>query len=144
MTSRFQWYLYDAEQDACMQGLAAFKKWHHDQLTGVPLDGAEMRVIVFITDLPTIHDILVHLREPTVPPGSRPSAAMRWGTRAMKQEKQNCRSAEIRLPYSRSRLRSIAVGGTRFRCNRDNLPRRFCAWTPPLSKACAWKTRRRS
>lgn len=51
-----------------MQGLAAFKKWHHDQLTGVPLDGAEMRVIVFITDLPTIHDILVHLREPTAPP----------------------------------------------------------------------------
>jgi len=39
----------------------------------------------------------------------------------MKQEKQNCLSAENRPPYSRSRLRSIAVGATRFRCNRDNL-----------------------
>ncbi|MET0165773.1 MAG: hypothetical protein ABW318_12335 [Vicinamibacterales bacterium] len=33
-----------------------------------PLDGAEMRVIAFITDPPTIHDVLVHLREPTAPP----------------------------------------------------------------------------
>jgi hypothetical protein len=109
-----------------------------------PLDGAEMRVIAFFTDPPTIHDILVHLREPTHHPGSRPPAAMRWGTRAMKQEKQNCRTAEIRLPCSRSRLRSIAMGAARFRRSRDNLPRGFCAWTPPLSKACAWKTGRRS
>ena len=33
-----------------------------------PLDGAAMRVIALITDPPTIHDILVHLREPTAPP----------------------------------------------------------------------------
>lgn len=71
-------------------------------------------------------------------------AAMGWGTRAMKQEKQDCRTAEIRLLCSRSRLPSIAVGAARFRRSRDNLPRGSRPWTPPLSKACAWKTGRRS
>ena len=32
-----------------------------------------MRVIAFITDPPTIHDILVHLGEPTAPPRIAPA-----------------------------------------------------------------------
>jgi hypothetical protein len=32
-----------------------------------------MRVIAFITDPPTIHDILVHLGEPTAPPQIAPA-----------------------------------------------------------------------
>jgi hypothetical protein len=38
-----------------------------------PLCGAEMRVIAFITDPPTIHDILVHVGEPTAPPRIAPA-----------------------------------------------------------------------
>ena len=38
-----------------------------------PLCGAEMRVIAFITDPLTIHDILVHLGEPTAPPRIAPA-----------------------------------------------------------------------
>jgi len=38
-----------------------------------PLCGAEMGVIAFITDPPTIHDILVHLGEPTAPPRIAPA-----------------------------------------------------------------------
>jgi hypothetical protein len=38
-----------------------------------PLCGAEMRVIAFITDPPTIHDILVHLGEPAAPPRIAPA-----------------------------------------------------------------------
>ena len=58
-----------------------------------PLCGAEMRVIAFITDPPTIHDI--HLGEPTAPPriGARPrpaameSARCRAGQRAASPDK---------------------------------------------------------
>lgn len=32
-----------------------------------------MRVIAFVTDAPTIHDILVHLGEPTAPPRVAPA-----------------------------------------------------------------------
>lgn len=45
-----------------------------------PRCGAEMRIIAFVTDAPTIHHILVHLGEPTAPPASRPHAARRGGT----------------------------------------------------------------
>ena len=38
-----------------------------------PLCGADMRGIAFITDAPTIHDILVHLGEPTAPPRIAPA-----------------------------------------------------------------------
>ena len=38
-----------------------------------PLCGAEMRVIAFITDAPTIRDLLVHLGEPTAPPRIAPA-----------------------------------------------------------------------
>ena len=48
-----------------------------------------MRVIAFITDPPTIHDILVHLREPTAPPRIASVRGDAMGTRVMKQEKQN-------------------------------------------------------
>ena len=41
-----------------------------------PLCGAEMRVIAFITDPPTIHDILVHLGEPTAPPRIAPARGL--------------------------------------------------------------------
>ena len=33
-----------------------------------PLCGAQMRIIAFITNGPTVRDILVHLGEPTAPP----------------------------------------------------------------------------
>ena len=45
-----------------------------------PLCGAEMRVIAFITDPPTIHDILDLLGEHTAPPRMRPPSARRSGT----------------------------------------------------------------
>jgi hypothetical protein len=32
-----------------------------------PLSGGEMRIVAFITDAPTVRDILVHLGEPTAP-----------------------------------------------------------------------------
>ena len=35
--------------------------------------GAEMRIIAFVTDARTIHDILVHLGEPTAPPRIAPA-----------------------------------------------------------------------
>jgi len=38
-----------------------------------PLCGTDMRVIAFVTDAPTIHDILVHLGEPTAPPRVAPA-----------------------------------------------------------------------
>jgi hypothetical protein len=37
-----------------------------------PLFDADIRVIAFITDPPTIHDILVHLGEPRAPPRIAP------------------------------------------------------------------------
>jgi hypothetical protein len=37
-----------------------------------------MRVIAFITDPPTIHDILVHLGEPTAPPQIAPARGRRY------------------------------------------------------------------
>ncbi len=38
-----------------------------------PLCGAEMRIIAFLTDLSTIHDILLHVGEPTMPPRIAPA-----------------------------------------------------------------------
>jgi len=38
-----------------------------------PLCGAEMRIIAFITDAPTVRAILAHLGEPTAPPRSAPA-----------------------------------------------------------------------
>ena len=46
---------------------------------GVPMGGAEMRIIAFITDGPTVQDILVHLGEPTPHPGSHPPVARHFG-----------------------------------------------------------------
>ena len=40
---------------------------------GCPLCGAEMRIIAFITNGPTVRDILVHLGEPTAPPRIAPA-----------------------------------------------------------------------
>ena len=37
------------------------------------LCGAEMRIIAFITDAPTVRDILVHLGEPITPPTVAPA-----------------------------------------------------------------------
>ena len=38
-----------------------------------PLFGAEMRIIAFITDGPTVRDVLVHVGEPTTPPRIAPA-----------------------------------------------------------------------
>jgi len=38
-----------------------------------PLCGAQMRIIAFVTDPPTIRDILLHLGEPTAPPRIAPA-----------------------------------------------------------------------
>ena len=38
-----------------------------------PRCGAEMRIIAFITDGPTVRDLLGHLGEPTTPPRSAPA-----------------------------------------------------------------------
>jgi hypothetical protein len=38
-----------------------------------PICGAEMRIITFITDHPTVRDILVHLGEPITPPTVAPA-----------------------------------------------------------------------
>jgi hypothetical protein len=38
-----------------------------------PLCGAEMRIIAFITDGPTVRDILVHRGEPITPPTVAPA-----------------------------------------------------------------------
>ena len=38
-----------------------------------PLCGAEMRIVAFITDGPTVRDILDHLGEPTAPPRIAPA-----------------------------------------------------------------------
>ena len=38
-----------------------------------PRCGTEMRIIAFITDGPTVRDILVHLGEPTAPPRIAPA-----------------------------------------------------------------------
>ena len=38
-----------------------------------PICGAEMRIIAFITDAPTVRDILVRLGEPTAPPRIAPA-----------------------------------------------------------------------
>jgi hypothetical protein len=44
-----------------------------------PLCGAEMRIIAFITDAPTVRDILVRLGEPTTPPRIAPARGPpRW------------------------------------------------------------------
>jgi hypothetical protein len=38
-----------------------------------PLCGAEVRIIAFITEAPTVRDILAHLGEPTAPPRIAPA-----------------------------------------------------------------------
>ena len=38
-----------------------------------PLCGAQMRIIAFVTDPPTIRDLLLHLGEPTAPPRIAPA-----------------------------------------------------------------------
>jgi hypothetical protein len=40
-----------------------------------PLGGAKMRMIAFIADPSTIHDLLCHLGEPTAPPRFAPARA---------------------------------------------------------------------
>lgn len=40
---------------------------------GCPRCGADMRIVAFITDGPTVRDILAHLGEPTAPPRIAPA-----------------------------------------------------------------------
>jgi len=55
-----------------------------------PLGGAEMSIIAFITDGPTVRDILVHLGEPAAPPRIAPARG---------RPRRSCRS---RAPPGRS------------------------------------------
>jgi len=56
----------------------------------------QIRVIAFITDPPTIHDILIHLGEPTAPPQIAPAC----GPAAMRSTR--CRAGRLRPPSPHS------------------------------------------
>ena len=81
----------------------------------------QIRVIAFITDPPTIHDILIHLGEPTAPPQIAPAC----GPAAMRSTR--CRPGRLRPPSPHSvprRLIEEARKLVRWSCAQARVTRR--------------------
>jgi hypothetical protein len=65
--------LLHALLDAIRLGLAVLARIYEVFPLLCPKCGGEMRIIAFITEAPTVHDILAHLREATSPPRMAPA-----------------------------------------------------------------------